>query len=533
MSRKTSWFMTVGMLMLILPHYSFIPIVDFVNLHIDVVSEIVWYFQNGNVEYVISLREVLSYLRWLPLILMVIYVVWIVINRRMLTRSVYKADKYAIVFLSFSVISCIYSIDPRMTLLRSASLWLMYLAVFWGVWFFVDIFGVESIIRVILNTASIVFVVHIFFAVMYPQVAFPYLGRFEGWTINPGTVAGYSAVVLPLALCFALKSSKITHWLLVSAIVVVLIMSQTRTELIASMCGSLFFLLFVLPNKRLVSVVLVSCVFLVATIWIQFGSVLFPQGTEFSWNRLFVFESVYENKSDDLTFLEKLSIGTTDESLFISDDIQDLENIDESLFVGDNTQDLENKDVLIPEDMSQSTEKVDRDSSNQIGTITNIRTLRRDNPRIQHITTLSSRTEKWMAGLQYLIQRPLLGYGFGTEDKLFAYHGVQENLYVRTGSYLHNAYLGLALQLGLIGALLLYLPLLILFVNTVRISINFSTDDFNIACLSVLLVGMISAVASSDIYSMGNSKSVPFWISVMLLVRYNLDAKFVKKITFE
>ena len=93
--------------------------------------------------------------------------------------------------------------------------------------------------------------------------------------------------------------------------------------------------------------------------------------------------------------------------------------------------------------------------------------------------------------------------------------------------------MGLALQLGLIGALLLYLPLLILFVNTVRISINFSTDDFNIACLSVLLVGMISAVASSDIYSMGNTKSVPFWISVMLLVRYNLDAKFVKKITFE
>ena len=109
MSRKTSWFMTVGMLMLILPHYSFIPIVDFVNLHIDVVSEIVWYFQNGNVEYVISLREVLSYLRWLPLILMVIYVVWIVINRRMLTRSVYKADKYAIVFLSFSVISVSYT----------------------------------------------------------------------------------------------------------------------------------------------------------------------------------------------------------------------------------------------------------------------------------------------------------------------------------------------------------------------------------------------------------------------------------------
>ena len=527
MSRKTSWFMTVGMLMLILPHYSFIPIVDFVNLHIDVVSEIVWYFQNGNVEYVISLREVLSYLRWLPLILMVIYVVWIVINRRMLTRSVYKADKYAIVFLSFSVISCIYSIDPRMTLLRSASLWLMYLAVFWGVWFFVDIFGVESIIRVILNTASIVFVVHIFFAVMYPQVAFPYLGRFEGWTINPGTAAGYSAIVLPLALCSALRSSKITHWLLVSAIIVVLIMSQTRTELIASMCGSLFFLLFVLPNKRLVSVVSVSCLFLVAIMWIQVGSVLFPQGTEFSWSRLFVFESVYENKSDDLTYLEELSIGTEES------DIQDLENIDETLFVSDNIQDLENIDVLNTEDMSQSIEKVDGDSSNQMGTITNIRTLRKDNPRIQHITTLSSRTEKWMAGLQYLMQRPLLGYGFGTEDKLFAYHGVQENLYVRTGSYLHNAYLGLALQLGLIGALLLYLPLLILFVNTVRISINFSTDDFNIACLSVLLVGMISAVASSDIYSMGNSKSVPFWISVMLLVRYNLDAKFVKKITFE
>ena len=132
-------------------------------------------------------------------------------------------------------------------------------------------------------------------------------------------------------------------------------------------------------------------------------------------------------------------------------------------------------------------------------------------------------------GLQYLLERPLQGFGFGTEHQLFSFHQVDENDYIRTGEYFHNSYLGLALQVGLIGALMLYVPLGILLFREVRFLFIDRNDSFRASLLAVSLTSMIGATASSDLYSMGNAKAFPFWISIMLLVRYSYGNKIAKK----
>ncbi len=141
---------------------------------------------------------------------------------------------------------------------------------------------------------------------------------------------------------------------------------------------------------------------------------------------------------------------------------------------------------------------------------------------IENIQTLSGRVDKWAVGLNYLRERPLLGFGFGTEDRLFGFHGVDSEVYRYTGAYFHNSYLGLAVQLGLVGLVLLYTPLLFLVMREIRADAAITRQNLvRSALLGVVLSGMSGAFFSSWLYSMGNANALPFWISVMLLVRHS------------
>jgi O-antigen ligase len=115
-----------------------------------------------------------------------------------------------------------------------------------------------------------------------------------------------------------------------------------------------------------------------------------------------------------------------------------------------------------------------------------------------------------------------LGFGFGTEPELFDYHGWRRNEWVYTGGYMHNSYLGLALQVGIPGALLFFLPLVFLLIREVR-QVDHHHRGVRVAFQSVVLTGMTSAFLSSWLYSMGNHNSLLFWTSVMLLVRFRAE----------
>jgi putative effector of murein hydrolase LrgA (UPF0299 family) len=88
-----------------------------------------------------------------------------------------------------------------------------------------------------------------------------------------------------------------------------------------------------------------------------------------------------------------------------------------------------------------------------------------------------------------------------------------------TGAYIHQSYLGLALQLGLVGAALFFIPLGLLVVREIGRISSSRHDMLRSALLAVVLVALTSAFMTSWLYSMGNEAALPFWICVMLLVR--------------
>jgi len=146
--------------------------------------------------------------------------------------------------------------------------------------------------------------------------------------------------------------------------------------------------------------------------------------------------------------------------------------------------------------------------------------------RAETLATGGGRVEVWPVAIRMIRQRPLLGHGFGTEDLLFQSYGYEpESFLEHAGSYLHNSYLGLTAQVGLVGAVAFFLPLLLLAYRQLRGSLGDERLDLSHALQGTLLAGLITCLYESWIYSMGNSQAFPFWVCVMLLVRRKLPAR--------
>ena len=125
----------------------------------------------------------------------------------------------------------------------------------------------------------------------------------------------------------------------------------------------------------------------------------------------------------------------------------------------------------------------------------------------------SGRAEAWQVAIPIIQRRLLLGYGFGTEDRIF--EGI--SFRIHRGLYVHNSYLGMTYQLGLVGSILLFLPLLILLFSR---AFARRTESPQLASYeAVLFGGLIASLFESWVYSVGNAFAFPFWICVMLLLR--------------
>ena len=425
-------------------------------------SDYVWNISVNNGVLPISLRNhILFYSRWLPLVILAAMPLSLAIQKRGMPRAMERADAYIVVFTLFAFISCLYSINPRLSFLRAGSVLLMYGAVFWGVWLYADDFGVEAVANTIVIVIAIVFGLHILNAVTDPAGSFPYLGRFQGWTINPGIAAGHASVLLPFALWIASQRSRWQYWVLVGAILFVLIMSQTRTEIVAAAIGSTYFLVRTYPKRIYVVLSGTLSVLIMSYMWIEVGPRIFPQGTEFSLDH--IANTLLDNNLDS----------------------------------GEEYNELEMPEVWYD----------------------------RFNPRTSDAKTLAHRTDKWRLGLKYFMERPLQGFGFGTEDRLFSYHDVNPQDYQLSGASIHNSYLGLVLQVGIVGAALFYVPLASLLFYELLTARETHRKPLLSALLSVVITCMVAGMFSSDLYSMGNAKSFVFWISVMLLVRSTVKSK--------
>jgi O-antigen ligase len=123
----------------------------------------------------------------------------------------------------------------------------------------------------------------------------------------------------------------------------------------------------------------------------------------------------------------------------------------------------------------------------------------------------SGRAEAWRGAAGEVRERPLLGFGFGTEAKAFV-----DRYYGFFGALPENSYLGIALQLGLAGLAALLALVAILAASTRRASAA-AAPVWAAACAGVVAAGLAAAVVQSYLYSAGNIAAATFWIAAFML----------------
>lgn len=360
--------------------------------------------------YISSLRQPLETARWVPLILLAAWPVAYWLSTETGVRCSGSLDYYMWAWLAASLLTAFYSIAVPLTIGRAGSLVIMYVAVFWGVWLYVNRHGEESIVRILLASASVIYVLS-WLSYLSGWGLPVQAGRFRGIMENPNTFGILTAILLPLALARALEKRSAYTYGLVLLMIGTLILSGSRGGVLAAMTGSLYI------------------------IWKGRGGDRFGIGVVIA-----------------LTGgLALYSLGGALE------------------------------DVLL---------------------------------RRQTLETGSGRIVHWELMLGYVSQHPLLGHGFGTEDVVYSYYGVVPEA---RGNRAFNAYIGLAVQVGVPLTVLFFAPLFYLVYRTARIPpcYNYGVHAFN----AVLISGLLVAVVEGYLYAMGNSQSFPFWIAIMLLLR--------------
>lgn len=120
----------------------------------------------------------------------------------------------------------------------------------------------------------------------------------------------------------------------------------------------------------------------------------------------------------------------------------------------------------------------------------------------------SGRIEAWVGTIHQILQRPILGFGFGTEEKVFV-----DRYYYFVGGSPEDSYLGISLQLGLVGFALLF----VLIAAVARGYRRRPQSDVVAACAGVIAAGFTLALVQSYVYSVGNIGSATLWICAFLL----------------
>ena len=127
------------------------------------------------------------------------------------------------------------------------------------------------------------------------------------------------------------------------------------------------------------------------------------------------------------------------------------------------------------------------------------------------ILTSSGRREAWGGAIRQAEQRPLTGYGFGTEGRVFI-----DRWSVFVGGLPENSYIGLALQLGVAGLVALGALVAALLAAGLRAR-GRDGADLAAAAAGVLTAGLVLGLVQSYLYSVGNVGTTTLWIAAFLL----------------
>jgi hypothetical protein len=135
-------------------------------------------------------------------------------------------------------------------------------------------------------------------------------------------------------------------------------------------------------------------------------------------------------------------------------------------------------------------------------------------PRVRRgFLETSGRVVAWRGALEQAAQRPLLGFGFGTEEEVFV-----DRYYLLLSSRPENSYVGSVLQLGALGTFVLVGLLVVLLVRG-RHALRPTREAHRAAaaCAGVVVCGLVIGVTQSYLTAAGSPIAAPFWLAAFLL----------------
>ena len=122
--------------------------------------------------------------------------------------------------------------------------------------------------------------------------------------------------------------------------------------------------------------------------------------------------------------------------------------------------------------------------------------------------TSSGRRAAWVGAIRQAEDRPVAGYGFGTEALVFVdrYAAFDSDL-------VENSYIGAALQLGIAGLVLL----LAVVAAALGPFARAPSRGVQAACAGVAAAALVVAITQSYLFSVGNIGTATAWISLFLV----------------
>lgn len=122
--------------------------------------------------------------------------------------------------------------------------------------------------------------------------------------------------------------------------------------------------------------------------------------------------------------------------------------------------------------------------------------------------TSSGRLQAWWEAFKQAENRPFVGYGFGTEEKVFL-----DRVYNFQGAHVENSFVGMLLQLGFVGLASLLALLAAVWWNAAR-AVRRNADARLAPLVAMVASGTALMLVQSYIYSAGNIASVAVWIAI-------------------
>ena len=126
----------------------------------------------------------------------------------------------------------------------------------------------------------------------------------------------------------------------------------------------------------------------------------------------------------------------------------------------------------------------------------------------------SGRFQAWETAVEQGLDRPIAGYGFGTEDGTFV-----DRSYLFVSDAVENSFIGVFLQLGAVGLALLAVALVMPLAAWLRVrsQVDPETRECAAACAGAVVAGIVLAIPQSYLTSVGSPPTAAFWVAFFLL----------------